>query len=68
MKVFLWVYIITFMAGDNFAVPQIILGIIMSPTNICIAWKLKPLPMFLCFDLTKVSNYIGVAAMLLLYF
>jgi len=67
MRTFLWVYIIVFLATDNFAVPQLFLAILLNPVNLFLAWNMKPLPMFFCLNLNTVVKTIGVCALLITY-
>jgi hypothetical protein len=71
LKTFMMVYIIVFMSNSNFAVPQLMLALIINPSNLFIAWKLVPLPKVrICnviLDLTLIAKIADVSAILIIY-
>jgi hypothetical protein len=62
-----YVYMIFFITHPTFAVPQIIISIMISPGNILFAFRLKPLPKVGYLNLTKVQMGIEIATLMKLY-
>ena len=67
LKTFVVVYIIIYYTIPTFAVPQLLLTIILNPSNILWAWRLKPLPMLWCINLTTLAKVTDGIAMAIMY-
>lgn len=64
-------YIIVFMSNPNFSVPQLMLALIVNPSNLFIAWNLVPLPVVDLFgirlNLTKIAKVTDVFTIMIIY-
>ena len=61
------VYIICYLTIPTFAVPQLLLTIVVNPSNLLWAWRLTTLPRFFCIEITTVAKITDGLAMGILY-
>lgn len=61
------VYVIVFMSNQNFAVPQLLLTLVVNPSNIFIAKNLVPLPKIGFLNLTIIAKISDFLAIIIIY-
>ena len=67
MRTFFTVYLIFFVTMPTFAVPQLLLTIVVNPSNLLIGLNLKPLPKLGPINLTILAKTTDTLAILILY-